>query len=146
MKRHLLAASALVAAVSLTLMPAAVGQAIPGPAPSPRSSIPQGAWEGTSTNVKGDFTYGKVSFTVSRGKVSNFIIEGVTVSGCGGYKSIVVPKLTISGKSISGRYVPVPGIDDVITVKARFAGGVIRGTFTEGPMCIASGRFVARPK
>lgn len=31
-------------------------------------------------------------------------------------------------------------------VKARFAGGVIRGTFTEGPTCVGAGRFIARPR
>ena len=60
-------------------------------------------------------------------------------------KSIVVPRLTIKGTSISGSYDPVPGVQDTITVKARFAGGAIRGTFTEGPTCVGAGRFIARP-
>lgn len=104
-----------------------------------------GAWQGTATNMDRTFNYGAVSFTVVRGAISNFVIEGVTVSGCGGYKSIVVPRLTISGKKVSGSYVPIEGIDDVIIVTGSFAGGAIRGTFTEGPTCIGAGRFIARP-
>ena len=139
-------ASAVAVTAGVALFPTTTSQAVPAPAVAPRAAIPQGSWEGTSTNMTGDFAYGKVSFTVARGKVTKFRIEGVTVSGCGGYKTIVVPRLAISGSSISGRYVPVPGVDDVITVKARYAGGAIRGTFTEGPLCSGAGRFVARPR
>ena len=99
---------------------------------------------GTSTNLAGDFAFGKVSFTVSSGAVTDFIVEGVTVMGCGGYKSIVVPRLTVKGLTMSGSYVPVPGVDDTIKVKGRLVGGVIRGTFSEGPTCAGAGRFVAR--
>ena len=135
-------ASALVLGAAALLAAAPVGAS---PAMPERGGVPQGKWTGTSTNMAGDFSYGKVSFTVARGVVRDFVIEGVTVSGCGGYKSIVVPRLTIKGTSISGSYDPVPGVQDTITVKARFAGGAIRGTFTEGPTCVGAGRFVARP-
>ena len=141
--RHLrvLASAATVGLAALLVAPVpASATGIPA-----RGGVVQGPWTGTSTNVAGDFSYGQVSFTVARGVVKDFIIEGVTVSGCGGYKSIVVPRLTIKGSSISGSYDPVPGVQDTITVKARFAAGVIRGTFTEGPTCVGAGRFVARP-
>ena len=129
-----------------SLGPVAVSQAAPAPDVAPRAGIPQGAWSGTSTNMAGDFSYGAVSFTVGRGVITKFRIDGVTVSGCGGFKSIIVPKLTISGRSTSGRHVPIPGVDDVIIIKARFTKGMIKGTFTEGPLCSGEGRFIARPR
>lgn len=145
MRRITIIGAALAIAV-IAPLGTAVSQAAPDPGIAPRAGIPKGAWVGTSTNMTGDFNYGRVSFTVGRGVIRDFIIEGVTVSGCGGYKSIVVPRLTISGRTISGRYVPVPGIDDAITIKARLAGGAIKGTFTEGPLCSGAGRFIARPR
>ena len=136
-----LLASAGVVGATLLLT---AGSAVASPA-TPARGVPTGKWAGTSTNMAGDVNYGKASFTVRRGVVTDFVIEGVTVNGCGGYKSIVVPRLTIKGSSIGGSYDPVPGVQDTITVKGRFAGGVIRGTFTEGPTCVGAGRFVARP-
>ena len=135
-------ASAVVLGAVALLVATPVGASPAAPA---RGGVPQGMWVGTSTNMAGDVDYGKVRFTVARGVVKDFVIEGVSVSGCGGYKSIVVPRLTIKGSSISGSHDPVPGVQDTIIVKARFAGGVIRGTFTEGPTCVGAGRFVARP-
>lgn len=138
---RLLAPAVAVGLASAFVTPPAVAvTALPS-----RSGVSQGKWTGTSTNMAGDFNYGKVSFTVTGGDVRDFLIEGVTVSGCGGFKSIVVPRLTLKGTVMSGSYDPVPGVKDTITVKARFAGGVVRGTFTEGPTCVGAGRFVARP-
>jgi hypothetical protein len=111
-----------------------------------RAGVRSGRWVGTSTSMDGATNYGPVTFRVGRGVVTDFRIEGVTVSGCGGYTSIVVPRLTIKGSSISGSYDPVPGVEDTITVKARARGGVIRGTFTEGPTCVGAGRFTAKPR
>ena len=127
-----LAASLVAAASSAAATPAGGG-------------VPQGQWTGTSTNMDGTFNYGKVSFTVGKGVITNFRIEAVTVSGCGGYRNILLPRLTIKGRSITGSYEPVPGIDDVVIVTARYVGGKIRGTFTEGPTCVGKGRFVASP-
>ena len=45
---------------ALVLGPAAPNQAAPATTVGTRASIPQGAWEGTSTDVKGDFSYGRV--------------------------------------------------------------------------------------
>ena len=134
--------SALVLAVA-----AVAASAVPTASAAPAAGgIPRGAWTGTSTNMDRTFNYGKVSFTVGKGVVTNFKIEGVTVSGCGGYRTIVVPRLSIKGRSIAGSYEPVPGIDDVVIVPARFVGGKIVGTFTEGPTCSGAGRFVATPR
>lgn len=117
---------------------------------APRASVAKaparGAWAGTSTDMSRTFSYGAVSFTVGKGVITDFVIEGVTASGCGGFTTIAVPRLTIQGNRITGSYQPSPGIDDVIIVRASFAGGVIRGAFTEGPLCRASGRFTARPR
>lgn len=132
--------------IGVGVLSASVALVAATPATSaPAGGIPQGSWTGTSTNMDGTFNYGKVSFTVGKGVVTNFRIEAVTVSGCGGYRNILVPRLTIKGRSISGSYEPVPGIDDVVIVTARYVGGKIRGTFTEGPTCVGKGRFVATP-
>ena len=139
---RLLLASAVSMGAALLFVagPAGASPGIPA-----RGGVPPGKWTGTSASMAGDINYGKVRFAVARGVVKDFIIEGVTVSGCGGYKSIAVPRLTVKGNAISGSYDPVPGVQDTIIVTARYVGGVIRGTFTEGPTCVGAGRFVARP-
>src|SRR3712207_7384589 len=87
----------IVIAVFVALAVAAVAHA------APRS----GAWKGQATSTDTDFKYGKVSFRVKGNTVRNLKIEGVTVSGCGGFMTIVVPKLTIKGTKLSGSYKPV---------------------------------------
>ena len=103
-------------------------------------------WEGTSTNLKGDFRYGKVSFTLEGKTIKNFIVEGVTTSGCGNYKSVVVPKMKVKGNKFSAYYTPIPGINDVIIVTGTIKGNSASGTFSEGPLCSNSGKFKAKKK
>jgi hypothetical protein len=78
--------------------------------------------------------------------IRNLKIEGVTVSGCGGYKTIVVPRLRIRGTRFSGSYKPVPDVDDVIIVRGTITSRRARATFSEGPTCQGEGRFTARPR
>lgn len=108
-------------------------------------------WTGKATNLAGNFNYGKVTFTTSGSTMKNLKIEGVTTSGCGGYKSVIVPKLKIKGSRFSGSYVPVPGLNDVIRVSGTIRGSSASGQFSEGPLDIAkpplcqnNGRFTAR--
>jgi hypothetical protein len=103
-----------------------------------------GSWKGQATSEDGSFKYGKVTFRVRGNTIRNLKIEGVTVSGCGGFKSIVVPRLTIRGSRFSGSYKPVPDVDDVIIVRGTISGRTARATFSEGPTCVGKGRFTAR--
>ena len=106
----------------------------------------QSSWRGTSTNMAGTFNYGPVSFKVRNGFVRDFQIEGVTTSGCGGFKSVVVPKIKIRGRKFIGSYRPIAGINDIIRVNGKF-DSVFRkatGTFSEGPLCVNAGKFSAR--
>jgi hypothetical protein len=105
-----------------------------------------GSWKGQATSKDGTFKYGKVSFRVRGSFIRNLEIESVTVSGCGGMKSIVVPKLRIRGNRFSGSYEPVPGVDDIIIVRGTISGRSARGTFTEGPTCQGEGKFTARAR
>ena len=104
-----------------------------------------GAWKGSAKSSDGKFRYGKVTFTVKGTKMKNLKIESVPVSSdCGGYKNVVVPKLTIKGNRFTGAYQPVPGVDDIISVNGTFKNGVAKGTFSEGPLCSGDGKFTAR--
>ncbi len=127
-------AIALACAAGATLPTAAEAAPRPGP------------WKGQATSKDGTFQYGKVTFRVRGRTIRNLKIESVTVGGCGGLgmKSIVVPKLTISGRKFRGVYQPVPGVDDTIIVTGTISRGRARGTFTEGPLCSAEGKFTAR--
>jgi hypothetical protein len=109
---------------------------------APRS----GAWTGQATSTDTSFKYGKVSFRVSGSTIRNLKIEGVTVSGCGGFKTIVVPRLRIRGTKFSGSYKPVPDVDDTIIVRGTITSRSAKATFSEGPTCVGKGRFTARPK
>jgi hypothetical protein len=107
-------------------------------------------WTGKATNLAGDFNYGKVTFTTSGSTMKNLVIEGVTTSGCGGYKSVIVPKLKIRGGKFSASYVPVPGLNDVIRVRGTIRGSRASGQFSEGPLdiskpplCQNKGKFTA---
>ena len=108
---------------------------------APRS----GAWKGQATSTDTDFKYGKVSFRVSGKTVRNLKIEGVTVSGCGGFMTIVVPKLTIKGTKFSGSYKPVPDSDQIIIVTGTITSRSAKAKFTAGPTCVGEGRFTAKP-
>ena len=104
-------------------------------------------WAGTSTNEKGDFNFGPASFTVKGDQILNFKIERVTTSGCGGMKSVIVPSgIVIKGSEFAGSYKPIEGIDDTIIVTGTMSGNSASGTFTEGPTCRNSGKFVASAK
>ena len=103
------------------------------------AASPAGAakWTGKATNLAGDFNYGKVTFTTSGSTMKNLKIEGVTTSGCGGYKNVLVPKLKIKGGKFSATYVPVPGLNDVVRVQGSINGSKATGQFSEGPLDIA---------
>lgn len=108
-------------------------------------------WLGKATDRAGDFEYGKVTFTVSGSTMRNLVIEGVTTSGCGGYKSVIVPKLKIRGSKFSGSYVPVPGKNDIIRVTGKIKGSRATAIFSEGsidptkpPLCENEGKFTAK--
>ena len=104
-----------------------------------------GAWKGRATSTDTDFKYGKVSFRVKGKTVRNLKIEGVTVSGCGGFMTIVVPKLTIKGTKFSGSYKPVADSDQIIIVTGTITRRSAKAKFTAGPTCVGEGRFTARP-
>lgn len=108
-------------------------------------------WSGQAFSLQSDFRYGKVSFTTSGSTMRNLKIEGVTTSGCGGYKSVIVPKLKIKGGKFSANYIPFPGLNDRIIVRGSIKGSRASGVFAEGPIdvgkapvCQNSGRFTAR--
>lgn len=111
---------------------------------APAPAFAASKWKGKSTNMTGNFNYGPVSFTVQGNRIKNFLIEGVTTSGCNGYKNVFVPSgIKIKGTRFSGAYQPIPGIDDIITVSGRIVGSKATGTFVEGPLCSNAGKFVA---
>lgn len=101
-------------------------------------------WEGRATNLKGDFKYGKVTFTVSGSRIKNLQIEAVTTSGCGGFKNVIVPSVKIRKTRFSASYRPIPGIDDIVRVSGTISNGKARGTFSEGPLCVNAGKFSAK--
>lgn len=103
-------------------------------------------WVGKATNLKGDFNYGKVTFTVKGSLMKNLIIEAVTTQGCGGYKSVVVPKVRIRGSRFQATYVPVPGLDDTIKVSGTIRGSKATGKFREFGLCNNEGKFTARKR
>jgi|SRR3712207_5763917 len=105
-----------------------------------------GAWRGQATSMDTDFKYGKVSFRVVGNTIRNLKIEGVTTTGCGGFKDVFVPKLTIKGTKFSGSYKPVPDVDDVIIVRGTITSRSAKATFSEGPTCQNKGRFTAKPR
>lgn len=52
----------------------------------------------------------------------------------------------IKGRTIIAAEQPVPGLDQNVSVNGRYAGNAIRVTFNAGPLCSASGKFIARPR
>ena len=116
------------------------------PAADAGAAVKAGQWAGKATNIDRDFNYGKVTFRVKGNTMRNLVIRAVTTSGCGGFKDVVVPKLTIKGNRFTGAYQPVPGVDDIISVNGTFKGNTAKGVFSEGPLCQNAGRFTARAK
>lgn len=104
-------------------------------------------WVGRATNLKGDFNYGKVTFTVKGGFIRNLKIEAVTTkSSTIPFTTVVVPKAKIRGNTFSARHVPVPGIEDVIKVSGTIKGSIAKGRFQEGPLIPCEGKFTARKR
>ena len=114
-------------------------------APAADAAVRSGAWKGQATSTDTDFKYGKVSFRVKGKTIRNLKIESVTVSGCGGMMTLVVPKLTIKGSKISGSYKPVADSDQIIIVTGTIKGSKAKAKFTAGPTCVGEGRFTAKP-
>jgi len=110
------------------------------------SAAPAGKWRGKGTSMDRSIDYGAVTFQVRGATIRNLKIESVGVDGCNGLMSIIVPKLTIKGNGFSGAYVPVKGIDQIITVHGTFSGRTAKGTFHAGPLCEGAGRFTARAR
>jgi len=139
---HLLALLALAALLALPPYVGAAGTA--------------GTYKGRATNMDRDFRYGKVTVKVRNGKVTNLKIESVTTTGCGGFMSVIFapndPETQItkgSARIRNGRlnvtYRPVRDVEDqTTTMKARFRGSRVTGTFESGDLCVNEGRFTAR--
>ena len=130
-----------IAAAAVVLLPALAAPATGAPA-----AAKPGKWSGQATSKDRSFKYGKVTFRVRGNTIRNLKIAAVTVSGCGGFKDVVVPRLRIRGTRFAGSYEPVPGVDDTIIVRGRISGGKATGTFSEGPTCVGEGRFTARAR
>ena len=103
-----------------------------------------GKWKGQATSIDGKFKYGKVTFRVKGSTMRDIKIESVTVDGCGGFKTVYLPKAKITGTKFKGAYQPVEGVDDIITINGTISGGKAKGTFHEGPLCQGDGRFTAK--
>ena len=103
-------------------------------------------WQGTSTNASGNFNYGKVTFTLDGKVIKDFLIEGVTTSGCSGYKNVIVPRINVRGTKFTVKYIPIPGINDAVVVTGTFKGNKVTGSFAEGPLCSNAGKFTATKK
>jgi hypothetical protein len=103
-----------------------------------------GPWTGKATSMDRDFNYGKVTFKVKGSTIRGLQIEAVTVSGCGGFMTLVIPRARIDGRRFTGAYQPVPGTDQIVSVNGTFRGNTVKGTFSAGPLCQGAGRFTAR--
>ena len=98
-------------------------------------------------NEKGNFNYGPVTFTVKGDEIVDFRISGVTTSGCGGFKDVIVPSgIKIKGTEFGGSHQPIEGVNDTIIVTGTISGGSASGSFSEGPTCRNSGKFSASRK
>ena len=131
--------------MSKTRIALAVTVALAVAAPSADGAVRAGAWKGKATSTDGKFNFGKVTFRVKGNTVRNLKIEAVTVSGCGGFTTIVVPKLTIKGTKLSGSYKPVESSDQIIIVTGTISGRTAKAKFTAGPTCVGEGKFTAKP-
>jgi hypothetical protein len=125
-------------------------------APATAAAVPAGTYKGRATNMDRDFRYGKVRVVVRNDRIRRVLIESVTTSGCGGFMSVVFapsdPELKIlegSTRIRNGRffvkYQPEPSVEDqTTTMRGRFSGGRVTGTFSSGDLCENEGRFTAR--
>jgi hypothetical protein len=113
-------------------------------------------YRGKATSTDRSFKYGKVTVRTRGSRVTKIEIESVTTSGCGGLMTVVFapndPETEIvkgSARIRDGRlsvtYRPVRSVEDqTTTIKARFSGGRVTGTFESGDLCVNDGRFTAR--
>ena len=123
---------------------------------APATAGTAGTYKGKATSMDRDFNYGKVTMKVRADKVTSLVIEAVTTDGCGGFMDVVfAPKdpetqivegsARIKNGRLSVTYRPVRSIEDqVTTIKARFSGSKVTGTFESGTLCNNGGRFTAK--
>lgn len=118
---------------------------------------PDGVYRGQAKSLESDFRYGKVTVRVRSRNVRKLEIEAVTTTGCGGFMTVVFAPDDPETKIVSGsarikadgrffvRYRPVESIEDqATTIRARFGGGRVSGTFKSGGLCVNAGRFTAK--
>lgn len=113
-------------------------------------------YKGKATSTARDFKYGAVTVKRRAARVTNIKIESVTTTGCGGFMTLVFapsdPETQITKGSarirdglLSVTYRPVRSIEDqTTTIRARFSGSRVTGTFKSGGLCVNAGRFTAR--
>lgn len=106
------------------------------------------SWKGRATNEDGDFRFGPVSFQVKGKSIRSLEIEGVTTfSGCGGYMTIVFPRVPIRANGRFYReYEPIPGYDQTNYVWGRLTGSKAKGYFRTFGLCTSVGIFTARKR
>jgi hypothetical protein len=111
-------------------------------------------YKGQARSMNSDFRYGKVRIVVRDARVRRITIESVTTTGCGGFMTLVFAPSSakivsgstrIRGGRFSVKYRPEPSVEDqATTIKARFRGRSVTGTFASGDLCVNRGRFTAR--
>jgi hypothetical protein len=119
-------------------------------------AITTSVYKGRATSTDRDFKYGRVTVKRRGAKVTHIKIESVTTTGCGGFMTLVFapsdPETQITKGSarirdgrLSVTYRPVRSIEDqTTTIRARFSGSKVTGTFKSGDLCVNEGRFTAR--
>ena len=124
-------------------------------------AIPAGAastqtFKGRATSTDKSFKYGKVTVKRKGSKVTSVKIESVTTTGCGGFMTLVFTPSDkdlqiVSGSArikdgkLSVKYRPDRSVDDqTTTLKAKFKGSSVSGTFSSGSLCVNKGRFSAK--
>lgn len=86
----------------------------------------------------------KAFFTVKGSTIVDFLVDGVNTS-CG-FKTISLPSARILSRGrVNEGFVPVPGLDDIITLRGRFANRVFTGIVREGPLCSVAVRVRLTP-
>lgn len=116
-----------------------------------------GTYRGQAKSLESDFRYGKVTVRVMTGKVRKLEIQAVTTTGCGGFMDVVFAPSDPETRIVAGsarikadgrffvKYQPVASIEDqTTTIRARFGGGKVTGTFKSGGLCVNAGRFTAK--
>ena len=104
-------------------------------------------WVGKATNLKGDFNYGKVTFTVKGGFIRNLTIRAVTTKSDEiPFTTVVLPKAKITGGTFFGRksYPLLPGDMEVVEAGGTIRGSVAKGRFNQGPLIDCEGKFTTR--